>query len=986
MQLTSSQKKAVTHTKGPLLVIAGAGTGKTTVLVEKIRYLIDKKIARVDQILGLTFTEKSAGEMEKRLDEVLPYGFMQMNVSTFHSFCDSLLRAEGLQIGLTSNYKLYSQAQTVLFLKENLFLFDLEYYRPMGNPNKFVEGLIQHFSRLRDENITPLQYIAWAKKQMKKSKNKTDEEKTDALKYFELANAYEVFQNLKLKASILDFSDLIYYTLKLLYERKNVLNEIQTRFSHVLVDEFQDTNIAQYELIKLLSPPKTIPHLTVIGDDNQSIYKFRGAAVSNILQFMDDYTGAKSIVLTQNFRSNQQILDGAYKLIKHNDPDTLEAKLKISKNLKSMIANPKEDAIVIHISERVEQEADFVVSQIEKYKKIYEFKEFAILVRANKHADPFVNAFSYAGIPFQFLGPTMLFKQPEVKDLIAYLFVIYDITDSASLFRVLSMDKFAIDRKDLSLFLAFTRKTSLSLFEAIEVYLSFFYTNLYNQEFESYKPHLMIIGRDSREKLFLIYTLIKQALSLVKKETAGHILYAFLDSSGILADLMDHTSEKKEKIVQNISSFFDKLKTYEMEHEDASVSAVCTFITMSMELGESPLVQQVDKTDRNAVNILSVHSAKGLEFPVVFMVNLIHDRFPTRERKEAIPIPEALIKEELPQGDFHTQEERRLFYVGVTRAKDKLFLCASNYYGDGKRERKPSTFLFEIVGEEHMQSFRLKNTEKKAQLSFFDPSFIQSAFAKKKEEIVSSEKIVAGTYSYSQLESYKLCPLRYKYQYILRIPIPSNAAGSYGATIHKTLELFYQMYKKGEKPNLDVLLDLYKQSWIPIGYTSKTYENQMKNEGIVLLNDFFTRHHNNAIKVLDLERWFRIKIVDDVSVVGKIDRVDRLDDNKIEIIDYKTGKKPTLPELKKNLQLGIYALAAQNPNLYNKGAENVLLTFMFLQKQEDKVVLQKTSDELIEVRNKVEEIIGEIQNSNFPAKVGPWCQFCPFKINCEAWQ
>lgn len=986
MQLTSSQKKAVTYTKGPLLIIAGAGTGKTTVLVEKIKYILETKSARVDQVLGLTFTDKASHEMEKRLDEALPYGFMQLNIATFHSFCDRFLKEEGIQIGIPPNYKLYSQAQTVIFLKENLFLFDLNYYRPLGNPNKFIEGLVQHFSRLRDENITPQAYITWAKKNVQKNKKASDEEKIESEKYLELAKCYEVYQNLKIKSSILDFADLIYYTLQLLQKRKNILATLQKQYTHVLVDEFQDTNIAQYELIKLICPPKSKPNLTVIGDDNQSIYKFRGAAVSNILQFVDEYKGSKSIVLTENFRSNQQILDTAYKLIKHNDPDTLEAKLKINKNLISMGEKPKDKRVQLYISDNVEREADYVVSMIEKYKSKFQFSDFAILVRANKHADPFVNAFSYAGIPYQFLGPSVLFKQPEVKELIAYLYFINDISDSASLFRVLSIDKFGIESKDLSLLLSFTRKTSLSLYETLEIYLSFFYPNLYKSEFEPYKKYLMLLNKNSREKLYLLFTTIQEAISMVKKDSAGRILYHFVDKSGILADLMDNSTEKKEKIAQNISLFFDKLKTYEMEHEDASVSAVCAFLSMSIELGESPLTQAVDTNDRNAVNILSVHSAKGLEFPVVFLVNLIQDRFPTRDRKDSIPIPENLIKEVLPEGDFHIQEERRLFYVGVTRAKDRLFLCASRFYGDGKRERKPSIFLFESMGDEFIKSQLLIKKEEKAQLSFFDPLFISNAFGKKKEEMQVVTPATATTYSYSQLESYKLCPLRYKYQYILRIPIPTNAAASYGATVHKALELFYQLHKKGADPTLNTLIDLYHQSWIPIGYTSKAYEKRMKDEGKKLLTDFYTRHHNKNIQIVDLERWFRLKINTTVSIVGKIDRVDRLSNNEIEIIDYKTGKKPTLPELKKNLQLGIYAMAAQDENLYNIAPEHVSLTFYFLQNQEDKVVLKKTSDELVAIRKKVQDIVDEIQTSKFEAKVGPWCEFCPFKINCEAWQ
>ncbi|MEK7633289.1 MAG: UvrD-helicase domain-containing protein, partial [Patescibacteria group bacterium] len=641
--LNKEQLQAVKYNKGPLLIIAGAGTGKTSVIVEKIKYLVKKKIAKPEQILALTFTEKAASEMEERVDRAMPYGYFQMNISTFHAFADQILKENGYQIGLSLNFRLMTEAETIIFLKQNLFLFNLKYFRPLGNPNKFLEALLQHFSRLRDEDISPDDYLRWTK---------TYEEKIEKEKYHELAQAYQTYQKLKLKDGLMDFADLVYYVLELFRKRPGILKHYQQQYPFVLVDEFQDTNIAQYQLIKLLCPPKTNPHLTVVGDDSQAIYKFRGASVSNIITFMKDYKRAKQITLRKNYRSNQAILDAAYKLIKNNDPDTLEFKLGISKNLiaikKPLIPSPYSLTPSFYLADSVEDESDRVTKQILELSKEYKYSDFAILTRANDYSEPFVKSLARAGIPFQFLGPGTLYKQPEVKDLIAYLKLLYNLEDSPALFRLLYVDIYSVDKKDVSLLLTFSKKINQSLFQAIEIYLSNFDVSIHRSEFEIYKSHLPLLKSETQQKLLKIYQMIIKHLGLLKTNTAGQILYYFLEESGLLQTLTNYKTETEEKIAINISNFFNKLKMFESEHEDASVFAVVDFINMSMELGESPVVSKIDITAYNAVNILTVHSAKGLEFPIVFLINLTEERFPTRHRKETISIPEDLIKEILP--------------------------------------------------------------------------------------------------------------------------------------------------------------------------------------------------------------------------------------------------------------------------------------------------------------------------------------------------
>jgi len=494
-KLNKEQLEAIKFGEGPLLIIAGAGTGKTTVVTERIKYLVSSGKAKPAQILALTFTDKAAREMEERVDVAMPYGYTDMWISTFHSFCDRVLRQEAIHIGLSPTYKLMTEAETTQFLIRNLFKFDLKYFRPLGNPTKFVSGLLQHFSRLKDEDISPEEYLKYAKKVKEK---KEEKEKT-----LELAKAYQTYEELKTKEGLIDFGDLITNTLKLFRSRKNILAQYQQQFKYVLVDEFQDTNYAQNQLALLLAGKKQ--NLTVCADDDQSIYHWRGAAISNVIQFRQTFPKAKIIVLTQNYRSSQLILDHAYQLIQNNNPDRLEVKEKVDKHLRAVRQIEQIPIELIH-SDRVENEAEAVAHKIKELKaknKDLGYKDMAILVRANNHAEPFVRALARAGIPYQFLGPGQLFRQAEVKDLIAYLKLLYNFEDNVALYRVLSMDFFEINPRDLAAINNYARRTNLSLFEACEAIDKVF------------------VSSQSKEKTKNFVKRLHRHLGILRKETAG---------------------------------------------------------------------------------------------------------------------------------------------------------------------------------------------------------------------------------------------------------------------------------------------------------------------------------------------------------------------------------------------------------------------------------------------------------------------------------
>jgi DNA helicase-2/ATP-dependent DNA helicase PcrA len=449
--------------------------------------------------------------------------------------------------------------------------------------------------------------------------------------------------------------------------------------------------------------------------------------------------------------------------------------------------------------------------------------------------------------------------------------------------------------------------------------------------------------------------------------------------------LLNPDTPEAEKRAQNISKFFDKLKTYEVDHEDATIPAVVDWIELSSELGESPLAADFDWTKSNAVSILTAHSAKGLEFPVVFLVNLVGQRFPTIERREQIPIPEELIKEVLPQGDYHLQEERRLFYVGMTRAMDRLYFTAADYYGEAKREKKLSPFIFEALGDEAV--FSHQPSVISDQLSFLD--------YKSKELLTSDSRELTTEFhidylSFSQIDTFRLCPLHYKLSYIYKVPVPPSASLSFGTSIHETLKEFYQQVKSGVKPSEKVLFEILEGKWLKEGFTSKSHEKKFFEKGKLYLTGFLKEGYDPEVIPRLLEQRFTLPLPykdkeRPLKIGGVMDRVDMLSDNSIEIVDYKTGATiPTQKEVDKNLQLTFYALAATTlrEEYFNKQPEEVKLSLYFLDTQE-KLTTKRTKEQLSTAIDEIYKVRKEIETSDFKCSGNMLCEKCEFSLFCR---
>jgi DNA helicase-2/ATP-dependent DNA helicase PcrA len=945
--LDKNQLRAIKHGKGPLLIIAGAGTGKTTVITQRLKYLILNKHIPPSQILALTFTEKAAFEMQERIDILLPYGYVNLWISTFHSFCDRILRDEAHVIGLDPNYKLISEPESVLFLRQNIFNLGLKVFKPFGNPTKFLDALLTHFSRLKDEDITPNEYINWA------AKLKTQDEKKQ---YLELANAYKAYESLKVKESVMDFSDLISNTLLLFRTRKNILKRYQTQFKYILVDEFQDTNYAQNELAILLAGENK--NINVVADDDQSIYRFRGAAVSNVLQFKKNFPDAKIVTLIKNYRSTQTILDASYQLIQHNNPNRLEIVEHINKKLVSKFKSPGKTIQLIH-EQRADDESDTIAKTIKNLSKKYDYKDMAILVRANNHSQLITTALQRHRIPYQFLGPGYLFQQDEIKDLIAYLTFLTDLSNSVALFRVLSMDIFEIPYTELNYLLNFAKKQNLTLFESLQHTNQTFLSNLTQKKLEDFRKMAV------------------RHLEKSKKEQAGQILYYFLIDSKLFETLRDVNSLKDEKRVQNIAKFFDRIKNFETERENSNIFTLVEWLTLMLQMGDSPTAADIDINDRNAVNILTVHSSKGLEFKAVFLVNLVSDRFPSRERSEKIPLPQALIKEKLAKEiDFHLEEERRLFYVGMTRAKELLYFTGADYYGTGRRTKKLSPFIYEALPKLVKQGQSTKS---------MNPSLSNtlSAYQEKEEKEEQKPPLKITYINYSNLQMFDICPLHYKAKVIFNIPTPKSPVQSFGISLHNTLYNFYKQVLEGNIPSLVEFKKILEKEWLSEGYVNKKHEQERYQQALKILNQFYKTECHPPVKPLGIELKFSFVLKNGVKVSGKIDRIDQKGKG-IEIIDYKTGEDNPKAKEAHELQLAIYALAATRikDGILNRKPENITLTLHFLESNTKKSMTFTKAD-LEKFENELFEKIKEIENSDFKCSGNVLCLNCEYKMLCR---
>lgn len=627
MALNEMQQLAVDTTEGPLLILAGAGSGKTTVLVNRVEHIISSHLATPWQVLAITFTNKAAGELRERLVSAIGNEANDIWAYTFHSCCSRILRRFGEKIGYTNHFTIYDTDDSRRVMKQC--------QKQLGIEDKLInhKSILAEISRAKDSLISPEEYKQTAQNDFRKSK---------------IAECYELYQAQLKKSDAMDFDDIIFNTVKLLEENEDVRNLYQTQFKYVMVDEYQDTNHAQYVLTSLLADK--YKNICVVGDDDQSIYRFRGATIENILSFENHYKGAKVIRLEENYRSTQNILDGANAVISHN---------KNRKGKTLFTRSGSGDKIVYKTVMSESEESQYIIDEIVKnVNNGMKYSDHAILYRMNAQSRNLEVMLTKSGISHRIIGGHRFFDRKEIKDIVSYLAVINNPSDNVRLQRIINVPKRAIGDTMFANVLEIGAGLGMSAFEVCERADEFQKTSRSASKLMNFTKMI----RDFQE-------CIENGMGL------NDLLQEVLDVTKYL-DYLQEEPETYEDRVNNIKELSSMFIKYEEESEDANLSEF---------LEDIALISDIDSynEDEDAVVLMTLHSAKGLEFPVVFIPGMEEGIFPGNQ---------SMFSEE------DLEEERRLAYVGITRAKKKLYLISSQqrmFYGQTSRNM-PSRFLREI--------------------------------------------------------------------------------------------------------------------------------------------------------------------------------------------------------------------------------------------------------------------------------------------------
>jgi DNA helicase-2/ATP-dependent DNA helicase PcrA len=955
--LSEAQLQAVVHGEGPLLIIAGAGTGKTTVLTRRIAHLITSKRARPEQILALTFTDKAAVEMAERVDQLIPYGYAETWIGTFHAFGDHVLRESALEVGLSPEFRVLTRPEQIIFLRERLWRLPLQRYRPLGDPTRHLAALLTLVSRAKDEDVPPARYREWAEARVQEAAAGADADKQDdAERHQELAAFYETYQSLLAEADAADFGDQISRALALLRERPAVLAKLRERYRYVLVDEFQDTNHAQLELVRLLAGTDN-PNITVVGDDDQAIYRWRGAAAANLLAFRRQYCSAREVVLTENHRSTQVILDAASRLITYNNPYRLEVIAGLDKRLRS--ARRTGPAVRHFHLDSASAEADAVADMMEeRIARGYRPRDLAILVRSNGDADPFLRALNVKGLPHRFTGNRGLYAREEVRLLVSFLRALASPDDSVPIFHLAGGELYEMPERDLIRLNRHSAKKNRPLLEVLR--------GLPGDE------ELAGIGGATRDAAARLVSDLDEAAKDVPGKRTGEVLYRFLQASGLLARLSKSSSAEAEARVKNIARFFEIVKGYGDVAEHDRVPAFVAHLDLLREAGDDPAVAEADPDD-DAIPVLTVHKAKGLEFPVVFLVGCVEQKFPLRARKDPLELPAELLPEAPLGGDPHLQEERRLFYVAMTRAKEELILTSAADYGTA-RPRKVSRFAVEALDLPSPAPVPRKSQALEA-LARHQPAPEEQA--RPDAPMGEGETL---TLSFRQIDDYRTCPLKYKYIHRLKVPLLVHHRVIYGSAVHKAVQAHFKARVEVRPSTEEDVIAAFRAAWVSEGFLSREHEEQRLRAGEDALRRFVRDEEKDPLTPTGVEQEFAF-LVGRTRVQGRYDLVVERE-GQVTILDFKTGAVDDPEEAQKrakeSLQLDVYALA----HLRTAGRlpERVELRFLESGLAGGR---KPTLEETARTEDVVREVSAQIRRREFEARPSYMaCGQCAFRDIC----
>ncbi|MBU3934714.1 ATP-dependent helicase, partial [Patescibacteria group bacterium] len=668
------------------------------------------------------------------------------------------------------------------------------------------------------------------------------------------------------------------------------------------------------------------------------------------------------------------ILDLAYKFIKANDPDRLEYVSKINKKL---IANNGEKALIEHISaksldEEVKKTVEKIL-EILKNDKEAGYNDIAILVRANNAANSFTRTLERAGLPYQFLASRGLYSKPIILDIISYFKLLDNYHESPAVYRILDLPFLGIAYEDIVKITQYSHRKTKSIYESMEEV-----------------SLISGVSEKTQEKISFILSLIKKHASLSGEKTVSEILLVFLRDSGYLKYL---TAKDNKEQFDILNQFYKRIKNFEEASMEPNLKNFMEEINFEIESGEEGKLEFDPEQGPDMIRIMTIHGAKGLEFKYVFLANMVDKRFPTVERKDLIELPEALIKDIKPTGDVHLQEERRICYVAMTRAKKGLYFTSAEDYGLA-RKKKLSRFLIEMGYKANQEGKSLKQTN-----DLTETSSGKAPRGKGKGQ----GKYLPDHFSFSQLAAFEKCPLQYKFNFILKVPIKGKAVFSFGKTMHGTFYTFLKavnesnknsqadlfgfqegkiLKNKGNILSLEDMLSIYEKNWIGDWYENKNQKEEYYKLGKKIVKDFYKEFQKNPPKILKIDNSFALEMPFNLKIGGNtlygvIDRIDEKEGG-VAIMDYKTGKskEKLTPEDKE--QLLIYQIATEE--IFKLRPKELIYEYL---NDGTRVSFLGSDKEKENLKEKIELQIAKIKKSDFEPTPGWQCGFCDFKDICN---
>ena len=921
--LTEAQRAAVGHVRGPLLIVAGAGTGKTRVLVERYRRLRQEG-APAERILLLTFTEKAAREVLDRVEQedYLPAG--ERFILTYHAFAQRFLQEEGWLCGLSKGFRIVSEVRKWELMRDVLLAQRPPHLFHAQRPYERIGELLKLVERAKQELVSPAEFLAWA------DADTTGDDPVRAAQH-EAAVVYRDYQDQMLAADCLDFDDTIYYAVQLLTGEPSVAARQSTRFTHLMVDEFQDTNFAQSRLLELLAGDDA--NVCVVGDDDQSIYKFRGASVANLRRFQAVYPHAAVIRLEENFRSRGPILRAAARLISE-DPDRLEKRLKATRGE----GRPVSVLTASSVTEEADAVAALVRTAIEEGR--HRPNAVAILLRANAHLHNFARALQRHGVAYEVSGGRGFYQQPEIKDCLAYLRAVDGPDDAVCLMRLLSLPRYAADPVRAGRWARQARDDGRHFFDLLEESSDAGARRL-TEDLRRFNGLALRLGVDD-----LFYEVMEQTHYLDLERFTGPI--------------------ERLQVSANVQKLAELIAGYCDEHADHHLSAYLRHLDATEAAQADEEIAPLDESV-NAVHLMTVHQAKGLEFGLVIIPHLVEGRFPASRRGEGLALPNELLKEELPPAELHLAEERRLAYVALTRAREEIVCTLAGRY-EGVKDWRPSRFLTPVRGDEARELVA-------SQLLAQPPGGVVEVA--RQVELALNDTPPIAALSYTQVDTYQRCPQMYQYRFVFRLPTRPRPQMQFGRILHEALKDALGSIERDRPLTWDMVDAAYVAAWTRERFCAPEQAPSLQDLGRTYLHRAFDA--GDLSKPLLLEQPFSLR-VDGLRLTGRIDRVDRHPDGSYEVIDYKTGSAKKAAELQRDLQLSVYALAAREVFRFDP----LSLSYYYLETSE-RVTVDKPQERLEEDRQTIVNVAEGIRAELFPAKPDRMkCGGCDFRMLCPS--